>query len=279
MTPSGVERAERMHRESAAELHGERARDHRERRRQRGQARTAHDLRRARHDLEHSRSGSQRVAPPTLSRVTTYGLTSAEAARRLEERPAHPAASSLTYRAIVRRNLLTLFNFVLAACAVALIATGQLADLLFAGVLVVNSGIGIVQEVRAKRALDRLALLAAPRARVLRDGAEREVGVDDVVVGDADRRCARATRSWPTAACSRRAACRSTSRSSPASRIRTPGAPATACSRDRSASRAAASTRPSAWAPTPTPTSSRASRARTGASSRRCSSRSTACCA
>ena len=109
--------------------------------------------------------------------MTTYGLSSAEAARRLEQRgPPQPPAGSLTYRAIIRRNLLTLFNFVLAACAVALIATGQLADLLFAAVLVINSGIGIVQEVRAKRALDRLALLAAPRARVLRDGAERVVG-------------------------------------------------------------------------------------------------------
>jgi cation-transporting P-type ATPase E len=118
--------------------------------------------------------------------VTTYGLTSAEAARRLEERgPSQAPAGSLTYRAIVRRNLLTLFNLVLASCAVALIATGQLADLLFAGVIVINSGIGIVQEIRAKRALDRLALLAAPRARVLRDGEEKVVIVGDVVVGDA----------------------------------------------------------------------------------------------
>ena len=146
--------------------------------------------------------------------MTTYGLSSAEAARRLEQRGRpQPPAGSLTYRAIVRRNLLTLFNFVLAACAVALIATGQLADLLFAAVLVVNSGIGIVQEVRAKRALDRLALLAAPRARVLRDDAERVVPVDDVVVGDAIVAAARATRSWPTAGCSRRADSRSTSRS------------------------------------------------------------------
>ena len=95
--------------------------------------------------------------------MATYGLSSAEAARRLEQRgPAEPVAGALTYRAIVRRNVLTLFNFVLAACAVALIATGQVADLLFAAVLVINSGIGIVQEIRAKRALDRLALLAAP---------------------------------------------------------------------------------------------------------------------
>jgi cation-transporting P-type ATPase E len=118
--------------------------------------------------------------------VTTYGLSSAEAARRLEQRgPPQQHPGSLTYRAIIRRNLLTLFNFILAACAVALIATGQLADLLFAAVLVINSGIGIVQEVRAKRALDRLALLAAPRARVLRDHSERVVPIDDVVVGDA----------------------------------------------------------------------------------------------
>ena len=104
--------------------------------------------------------------------MTTYGLSSAEAARRLEKRgPSKAVAGGFTYRSIVRRNVFTLFNLVLASCAVALIATGQLADLLFAGVIVVNSGIGIVQEIRSKRALDRLALLAAPRARVLRDGS------------------------------------------------------------------------------------------------------------
>src|SRR4029078_8871387 len=117
--------------------------------------------------------------------MATYGLTSAEAARRLEGRPAHPAAGSMTYRAIIRRTLLTLFNLVLAACAAALIATGQLADLLFAGVLVGNSGIGILQARGATRPPGRIALLAAPRARVLRDGVEQEVHVDDVVTGDA----------------------------------------------------------------------------------------------
>ena len=127
--------------------------------------------------------------------------------------PPQQHAGSLSYRAITRRNLLTLFNLILAACAVALIATGQLADLLFAAVLVVNSGIGIVQEVRAKRALDRLALLAAPRARVLRDGARARRPVDDVVAGDAIVAAARAIRSSPTAGCSRPADCRSTSRS------------------------------------------------------------------
>src|SRR4029077_15943793 len=123
------------------------------------------------------------IVSPTLSRVTTYGPSSAEGRRRLEKRgTAQAVGGASTYRSIVRRNLFTLFNLVLASCAVALIATGQLADLLFAGVIVVNSRIGIVQEIRAKRALDRLALLAAPRARVLRDGDEHSVMADDVVV-------------------------------------------------------------------------------------------------
>ena len=51
-------------------------------------------------------------------------------------------------------------------------------------VVVANAAIGIVQEVRAKRTLDRLAVLNAPRARVVRDGAEREVAVADVVLDD-----------------------------------------------------------------------------------------------
>ena len=167
----------------------------------------------------------------------------------------------------------------LAACAVALIATGQLADLLFAAVLVVNSGIGIVQEVRAKRALDRLALLAAPRARVLRDDAERVVPVDDVVVGDAivvrpgdqvvaDGRLLEARGLQVDESIL-------TGESDPDARRAGDERAVRLVLRRR----AAASTRPSASAPTRTPTSSPDSRARIGASSRRCSSRSTGCCA
>ena len=79
-----------------------------------------------------------------------HGLTTAEAAKRLAERgELEQHAGSRSYGSIVRENVLTLFNLMLAACAVALIATGQIADLLFAGVIVINAGIGIWQEVRA----------------------------------------------------------------------------------------------------------------------------------
>ena len=115
-----------------------------------------------------------------------HGLTTAEAAKRLAERgELEQHAGSRSYGSIVRENVLTLFNLMLAACAAALIATGQIADLLFAGVIVVNASIGIWQEVRAKHTLERLALLVAPRARTLRDGNEIELAIDQVVAGDA----------------------------------------------------------------------------------------------
>jgi cation-transporting P-type ATPase E len=61
---------------------------------------------------------------------------------------------------------------------------GDWRDAVFLGILVLNAGIGIIQEARAKRSLDRLAALVAPRATVVRDGRPMEVGVSDVVAGD-----------------------------------------------------------------------------------------------
>ena len=113
------------------------------------------------------------------------GLTEAEARRRLRARPqAAGAQSSRSYASIVRANVFTIFNLILVVFGVLVIAFGDARDALFLGVVVANSAIGIIQEVRAKRALDRLAALVAPTATVIRDGAARKVGVDNVVIGD-----------------------------------------------------------------------------------------------
>jgi cation-transporting P-type ATPase E len=64
------------------------------------------------------------------------------------------------------------------------LAFGDWRDALFVGILVVNTAIGITQEARAKRALDRLAALVSPTARVVRDGHERALGVAQMVTGD-----------------------------------------------------------------------------------------------
>jgi cation-transporting P-type ATPase E len=123
--------------------------------------------------------------PDSSTNAAGSGLTEAEARRRLDalgERGELPTSRS--YASIVRANTLTLFNLILASFLVLILLAGRPADALFAGVLVANTAIGIVQEVRAKRTLDQLALLVAPHARVVRDGATRFVGADEVVSGD-----------------------------------------------------------------------------------------------
>jgi cation-transporting ATPase E/undecaprenyl-diphosphatase len=113
------------------------------------------------------------------------GLTEAEARRRLAERgPVLPPATSRSTATIVRANVFTVFNAILLGLGILTLAYGDWRDALFLGIIVANSGIGIAQELRAKKALDRLAALVAPHANVVRDGHARRVPVEDVVVGD-----------------------------------------------------------------------------------------------
>jgi cation-transporting P-type ATPase E len=118
-------------------------------------------------------------------RGTRAGLTEAEARRRLEARgPVEPPATSRSAASIVRANVFTLFNAILLAFGLLTLVFAHWEDALFLGILVANAGIGIFQELRAKRALDQLAALVAPSATVIRDGEQRRVAVEEVVVGD-----------------------------------------------------------------------------------------------
>jgi cation-transporting P-type ATPase E len=112
------------------------------------------------------------------------GLTQEEAARRLAERGEREPPASRSTKSIVLANVVTPFNVVLVALGVLTLLFSDWRDALFLFIVVANAGIGIVQELRAKRALDRLAALVAPRATVVRDGEPREVSVEQVVVGD-----------------------------------------------------------------------------------------------
>ncbi|HEX4188645.1 MAG TPA: HAD-IC family P-type ATPase [Solirubrobacteraceae bacterium] len=113
------------------------------------------------------------------------GLSEAEAAGRLEARGKLPRqSSSRSYASIVRANTLNIPNGILLFFGVLTLAFASWRDALFLGILVSNVAIGSFQEIRSKRALDRLAALVAPDANVVRDGVERRVPVDQVVVGD-----------------------------------------------------------------------------------------------
>jgi cation-transporting ATPase E len=121
--------------------------------------------------------------------VTTdlaHGLTSAEVAEKVADGQtnAFTDASSRSAVSIIRANVLTLFNGIIGGCFLILLLLGRWQDALFGISALANTVIGSVQEFRAKAALDRLAVLHAPAARVLRDGQHVEIAVADVVLGD-----------------------------------------------------------------------------------------------
>ena len=115
------------------------------------------------------------------------GLSEREAVERRSRGLGNPLppATGRTYREILRDNVFTFVNGVIFVLGLALVALGQLSDALVSvGVVTINVLVGLVQEVRAKHVLDRIALLTRPHARVIRDGAEREIDPEGIVLGD-----------------------------------------------------------------------------------------------
>ena len=126
------------------------------------------------------------TAAPDQVVAAATGLTAAEVEQRRRDGAVNdytpPASRSIG--AIVRANVLTRFNALLGSLLVVILVVGPLQDGLFGLALLANTVIGIAQEVRAKRTLDRLTLVTAPRARVRRDGEIREIAAADVVLDD-----------------------------------------------------------------------------------------------
>ena len=114
------------------------------------------------------------------------GLASAEVEeRRAEGRTnAAPPSPVRSLGEIVRANVFTPVNAIMLSLFVLILVARSPRDALFVGVVLSNSVIGIVQEIRAKRALEKLAILNAPRAAVVRDGETQEIAAEEIVADD-----------------------------------------------------------------------------------------------
>jgi len=125
-------------------------------------------------------------ASPTATDIT-LGLSEAEAQRRRAAGQGNhaPFKTSRSYGRIVRDNVFNFINNVLFTLGALLIALGRYLDALISvGVIALNTIVSLVQEVRAKILLDRIAILTRPKATVIRDGREREVDPNEIVLGD-----------------------------------------------------------------------------------------------
>lgn len=113
-----------------------------------------------------------------LSSSAVIERTEAGAANSVQER------TSQTWAQILRRNALTRLNLLLVSLGGATLMTGSAPDATFLAIALINTVVGATQEARAKRALDALAVINAPRARVIRDGEVQEIPSEAVVVDD-----------------------------------------------------------------------------------------------
>ncbi|MBR6983306.1 MAG: cation-translocating P-type ATPase [Ruminococcus sp.] len=124
--------------------------------------------------------------PERIFADADMGLTSQQAEQRILEgwdnRPAEPPSKSV--REIVTSNVFTYFNFIFAILAALVIYTGSYRDLTFMPIIVANTLIGIIQELRSKKVLDKLTMLNAPVTSVIRDGREVSVLSKDLVLDD-----------------------------------------------------------------------------------------------
>jgi cation-transporting ATPase E len=113
-----------------------------------------------------------------------HGLSSSEAAKRLRKLGDPQDTSSRSVSSIVAGNVFTLFNAIIGVFFVLILSLGLIADAIFGVIAIVNSYIGIRQELKAKRTLDELAVLVAPHATVMRDGAAVSLLAEEIVPGD-----------------------------------------------------------------------------------------------
>ena len=122
--------------------------------------------------------------PPAVTGLT--GLTAAEVAERVRRGQVNdvPVRSSRSLAEIVRANVFTRFNAIIGVLWLVMLFVAPFQDSLFGYVILANTGIGIIQEWRAKKTLDSLAVIGEARPTVRRDGTATEVSTSDIVLDD-----------------------------------------------------------------------------------------------
>lgn len=121
-----------------------------------------------------------------MKEVTMTGLTNEQVQQRIEEGKinVNENPNTRSYKQIVRENVLTFFNFLNLALMIMVLLVGSYKNSMFMGIIVINTVIGIIQEVRAKKTLDKLAILTESKAVVLREGKKWSISTDKLVLDD-----------------------------------------------------------------------------------------------
>lgn len=135
---------------------------------------------------EDTKSTALRTEIPVFKAKASYGLTAAQVSERTEagwtNTPVDPPGK--TVGRIIADNIFTYFNMIFVILAICVISVGSWQNLMFMSVVIINTVIGIVQELKAKSTLDKLILLSEPNCTVIRSGREQTIAVSDAVRDD-----------------------------------------------------------------------------------------------
>lgn len=114
------------------------------------------------------------------------GLSNSEVKQRIKEGKVNydTTTPSKSIKQILVENTCTLFNFINIVLGIAIIVVGSYKNLLFLGVVICNTLISTVQEIRAKKIVDKLSVISSSKAKVIRDGKETEIHIDNIVLDD-----------------------------------------------------------------------------------------------
>ena len=114
------------------------------------------------------------------------GLTNYEVDKRIKDNLVniYTEVGTKTVSEIVKENVLTLFNIINVVLAIAVICVGSFKNLTFIIIITINTLISIIQELRSKRTLDKLKVVAASKVHVIRNSIEKEIGINEIVLDD-----------------------------------------------------------------------------------------------
>ena len=114
------------------------------------------------------------------------GLTEAEVENQVHMGRVNQTGENIfkTNKEIIRDHTLTYFNFLNLFLGILILVSGQFKNITFMGVIIINTLIGIVQEMKVKKLVDKLAVITASKAAVIRDGEAKEIDIHEVVVKD-----------------------------------------------------------------------------------------------
>ena len=114
------------------------------------------------------------------------GLTNEQVQERIAEGKinSNENPNTRTYKQIIKENALTFFNFLNVVLMVMVLLVGSYKNSMFVGIILINTIIGIIQEIRAKKTIDKLAILTESRTVVLRDGKKWSISTEKLVIDD-----------------------------------------------------------------------------------------------